>query len=176
MFDHLINRLSFPWTIRCIGLVALFAAIVSIPALLSGSGWLKQPRKRRALIDPSALRDPLFIMFTACSFMSFLGYSVPYFYIPTYARERLGSDESTALYMLILAIAGSFVGRLTMGVLAHYLGPIVTWGLCSVCSGITAMSWMAIENEKGFRAFSVFWGMSTSLFLFLSVFCFESCY
>ncbi|CAN9268346.1 unnamed protein product [Alternaria sp. RS040] len=157
MFDHLVRTAGFPWTIRAIGFVALAAALLSIPALLSGSAWLKHKRKRRALFDKTALHDRLFLIFTACSFSTFLGYIVPYFYIPTYARERLGSNESTALYMLVLAIAGSFFGRLVSGVLAHFLGAIVTWALCAFSSGVLALCWISIETEKTFIAFSILW-------------------
>lgn len=158
MFDRLTKTAGFPWAIRAIGFVALAAALLSIPALLSGSAWLKHKRKRRALFDKSALHDRLFLVFTACSFSTFLGYIVPYFYIPTYARERLGSSESTALYMLVLAIAGSFFGRLVSGVAAHWVGAIVTWGLCAFASGLLALVWISIETEKSFIAFSILWG------------------
>jgi len=158
MFDHLVRTAGFPWAIRAIGFVALAAALLSIPALLSGSAWLKHKRKRRALFDKTALHDRLFLIFTACSFSTFLGYIVPYFYIPTYARERLGSNESTALYMLVLAIAGSFFGRLVSGVLALFLGAIVTWAFCAFSSGVLALCWISIETEKTFIAFSILWG------------------
>ncbi|RMZ72243.1 Major facilitator superfamily domain general substrate transporter [Pyrenophora seminiperda CCB06] len=156
MFNQLIHSAGFPWTMRAIGFVALAAALLSIPALLSGSEWLKYKRKRRALFDKSALQDRLFLIFTACSFSTFLGYIVPYFYIPTYAKERLGSSESTALYMLVLSIAGSFFGRLVSGVAAHWLGAIVTWTLCTFASGVLALCWITIEDEKTFIAFSFF--------------------
>lgn len=172
MFDRLLKRASFPWAIRAIGFVALMCALLSVPALLSGSGWLKRPRKRRVLFDKSALNDRLFLVFTACSFATFLGYNVPYVYIPTYAREKLGSDESTAMYMLVMAIAGSFFGRLATGLMAHYIGPIVTWAFCTLTSGILALSWMAIKEEKGFRAFSILWGMSPLHFSLPSEYCF----
>ncbi|KAH7563323.1 hypothetical protein BM1_00370 [Bipolaris maydis] len=158
MFNNLVRRTSFGWAIRSLGFVALVTALLSIPALLSGSAWLNKPRKRRALFDKSALHDRLFLMFTLASFTTFLGYNVPYFYIPTYARERLGTDERTALYMLVMAIAGSFFGRLSVGFLAHYVGPILTWAMCATCSGILALSWLSIKDEKSFRAFSVLWG------------------
>ncbi|KAB2107279.1 hypothetical protein AG0111_0g4568 [Alternaria gaisen] len=146
MFDHLVRTAGFPWAIRAIGFVALAAALLSIPALLSGSAWLKHKRKRRALLDKTALHDRLFLIFTACSFSTFLGYIVPYFYIPTYARERLGSNESTALYMLVLAIAGSFFGRLVSGVLAHFLGAIVTWALCFFSAALVTVPSAAFAN------------------------------
>ncbi|KAF1834461.1 MFS general substrate transporter [Decorospora gaudefroyi] len=158
MFDKLTDKAGFPWAIRAIGFVALAAALLSIPALLSGSAWLKHKRKRRALFDKSALHDRLFLVFTCCSFSTFLGYIVPYFYIPTYAIEKLGSSESTALNMLVLSIAGSFFGRLVSGVAAHWMGAIVTWGVCAFASGVLALCWISIEKESTFIAFSILWG------------------
>jgi predicted MFS family arabinose efflux permease len=184
MFDRLTKSAGFPWVsilhyelhithnltsflqaIRSIGFVALACASLSIPALLSGSAWLKHKRLRRALFDESALHDRLFLIFTCCSFSTFLGYIVPYFYIPTFARERLGSSESTALYMLVLSIAGSFFGRLVSGVAAHWCGAIVTWGVCAFASGVLALCWIGIEEESTFIAFSILWG--TSFFVLL---------
>jgi MFS family permease len=159
MFDRLTKRAGFPWAIRAIGSVALVAAMLSIPALLSGSSMLASKRKARRLFDKSALHDKLFLTFTASTFFTFLGYIVPYFYIPTYARERLGTSDSLALYMLVFSIAGSFFGRLVSGVFAHYLGAIVTWIVCTFSSGILALSWISIEKESTFIAFSVLWGM-----------------
>ncbi|EFQ95565.1 hypothetical protein P3342_011391 [Pyrenophora teres f. teres] len=158
MFNQLVHSAGFPWTMRAIGFVALAAALLSIPALLSGSDWLKHKRKRRSLFDKTALQDRLFLIFTSCTFATFLGYIVPYFYIPTYAKERLGSSESTALYMLVLAIAGSFFGRLTSAVAAHWLGANVTWAICTFASGVLSFCWISIEDEKTFTAFSILWG------------------
>ncbi|KAF1841855.1 MFS general substrate transporter [Cucurbitaria berberidis CBS 394.84] len=158
MFDRLTKSAGFPWAIRAMGFVALAAALLSIPALLSGSSMLASKRKRRALFDKSALKDLRFLVFTCCSFSTFLGYIVPYFYIPTYAREVMGSSNSTALQMLILSLAGSFFGRLASGVLAHYVGANVTWLLCTFASAIMALSWISIKEESTFIAFSILWG------------------
>lgn len=170
MFDRLTKSAGFPWAIRAIGFVALVAAVLSIPALLSGSKMLATKRKARRLFDKSALHDKLFLLFTASTFFTFLGYIVPYFYIPTYARERLGTSDSLSLYMLVFAIAGSFFGRLTSGVIAHFLGAIVTWILCAFSSGILALCWISIEKESTFIAFSVLWGMSSFSFACLGLY------
>jgi len=145
------------------GFIALFAALLSSPALLSGSSILARPRQARKLFDKSALSEPSFLIYSASTFVIFLGYIVPYFYIPTYARERLGLSESTALYMLVIAVAGSFFGRLMSGFTAHYLGPIFTWILCTAASGILALCWIRIESEKALIAFSLLWGKSVQL-------------
>lgn len=145
---------------RAIGFVALAAALLSIPALLSGSSVLATKRKARALFDRTAYKDRLFLIFTCCSFSTFLGYIVPYFYIPTYATNRLGLSQSMGLYMLVMSIAASFFGRLVSGALAQWLGPIVTWALCTFASAILSLCWISIEKEANFIAFSILWGGS----------------
>ncbi|KAF2476390.1 MFS general substrate transporter [Lindgomyces ingoldianus] len=138
MFDRLTKSTGFPWAIRAMGFIALFAALLSFPALLSGSSILARPRKARRLFDKTALKDKLFIIFTFSTFFTFLGYIVPYFYIPSYAQDKLGTSGSTALYSLVVSVAGSFFGRLGSGVLAHYLGSTVTWILCSLARFFSA--------------------------------------
>jgi predicted MFS family arabinose efflux permease len=151
---------GLPWAMRAIGFVALAAALLSIPALLSGSSVLATKRKARALFDKTAYKDKLFLIFTCCSFTTFLGYIVPYFYIPTYARDRLGLSQSMGLYTLVMAIAASFFGRLVSGGLAQWLGPIVTWGLCAFASAVLSLCWISVDKEAHFIAFSILWGMS----------------
>ncbi|ORX98314.1 major facilitator superfamily domain-containing protein [Clohesyomyces aquaticus] len=158
MFDRLTKSTGFPWAIRAMGFIALFAAALSFPALLSGSSILARPRRARRLFDKSALTDKLFIIFTCSTFFNFLGYIVPYFYIPSYAQDKLGTSDSTALYILVASVAGSFFGRLGCGVMAHYLGSTFTWMLCSLSSGILSLAWISIEKESTFVAFSVLWG------------------
>ena len=137
---------------------SLFAALLSFPALLSGSSILARPCKARQLFDQSALSDKLFLLFTCSSFFNFLGYIIPYFYIPTYAKDRLGASDSMALYTLVVSVGASFFGRLGSGVLAHYLGSIVTWGLCACASGACALAWIGIDDMAGFVVFAAFWG------------------
>lgn len=163
MFDRLTKSAGFPWAIRAIGFVALVAATLSTPALLSGSSMLATRRKARALFDKTALKDKLFLIFTASTFFTFLGYIVPYFYIPTYAREKLGSSDSLSLYMLVFSIAGSFFGRLISGVIAHYVGAITTWILCAFSSGLLSFAWISIDKESTFIAFSILWGKLHSI-------------
>lgn len=177
MFNRLIRTSGFPWVIpplvpvpntpnfthqaiRAMGFVSLFAALVSFPCLLSGSHILTRPRPTRKLFDRTALSDRLFLIYTCSSFFTFLGYIVPYFYIPTYAKDKLGMSQSSALNMLVIAIAASFFGRLAGGIGGHYLGSVCTWMLCAFASGVLSLCWISIEDEGTFIAFSILWGTS----------------
>lgn len=173
-FDRLTASSGFPWAIRVMGFVALGIALLSFPALLSGSSMLAQPRKARKLVDTSAFKDRLFILFTCSTILTFLGYNVPYFYIPTYAQDRLGVSESSSLYILVISIAGSFFGRLACGYVAHYVGSMLTWIVCSLVSGILSLWWISIESEKPFIAFSVLWGFFSAGLVTLPGSCFPN--
>ena len=140
------------------GFVALAISLASFPALLSGSSGLKKARKVRKLVDMSAFRDSLFIVFTCSFFTSFLAYFVPYFYIPTYAQDHLGVSAEFALYILVVSIAGSFFGRLGSGYVAYHVGFMLTWFACAFISGILSLCWISIKSEKHFIAFSALWG------------------
>jgi predicted MFS family arabinose efflux permease len=157
-FDRLTASKGFPWAMRVMGFIALAISLASFPALLSGSSGLKTPRKARKLVDKAAFRDRLFVIFTCASFACFLGYIIPYFYIPTYAQDHLGVSPSFALYILVIAIAASFFGRLTSGYVAHYAGNMLTWMVCALVSGVLSLCWIGIKSEKSFIAFSALWG------------------
>lgn len=157
-FNRLTASNGFPWAIRVMGFIALAVSLASFPALLSGSSGLKRPRAARRLVDKTALWDPLFIVFTCSSFTCFLGYIVPYFYIPTYAQDHLGVSAEFALYILVISIAASFFGRLSSGYVAHRFGTTLTWMACAFISGILSLCWISIESEGSFIAFSALWG------------------
>ncbi|KAF2275990.1 MFS general substrate transporter [Westerdykella ornata] len=158
MFNRLVPTVGFPWTIRAMGFVSLTAAALSIPTLLSGSSIVVRPRKARKLFDKTALKDRLFLIYTCSTFFTFIGYIIPYFYIPTYAKDRLGMSESMALYTLVMSVGASFFGRLAAGILGHYLGSIFSWMLCALAGGILSLTWISIETSGTFIAFSVIWG------------------
>ncbi|KAH8893443.1 MFS general substrate transporter [Thozetella sp. PMI_491] len=161
-FDRMTAQKGLAWAIRVLGFIALGVALISYPALVSGTESLSIARTRRKLLDPTALRDLSFYLFATGSFMTFLGYMTPYFYITTFAEDALGLSTSTSLYMLVTATAASFFGRLSAGVTAHFLGPILTWLCCAAISGVLCLCWMAVRTESGLIVFSVFWGFCSA--------------
>jgi predicted MFS family arabinose efflux permease len=144
------------------GFIALGICVISFPALLRGTSSLAKARTARRLYDGAAFKDSSFLLFTACMVLTFLGYIVPYFYIPTFAQDVLDISKSFALYILIIAIAASFFGRLSAGLIAHHLGPIFTWFCCAAVSGILCLCWIPVSTQSGFISFSVFWGFCSA--------------
>lgn len=157
-FDRITVRDGFGWGVRTMGFIALGITIIAFPMLVWGTSALAKARTARKLLDLSAFRDPGFLIFSTCSFTTFFGYLIPYFYIPTYAQDALGLSESFSLYILVMSIAASFFGRLFIGFLAMYLGSIFTWFLVAIISGIISLSWIAVDSQAGLITFAVFWG------------------
>jgi MFS family permease len=144
------------------GFISLGICAIAFPALLSGTKSLAKARTARKLYDADALTDWPFLIFTGCTFTTFFGYIVPYFYIPAFAQDVLGISKDFALYILVMSIAASFFGRLSAGLIAHYFGSIFTWFWCSAISGILSMSWIAVSSQNGLIVFSVFWGFCSA--------------
>ncbi|KAI1419988.1 MFS transporter, MCP family, solute carrier family 16, member 10 [Xylaria sp. FL1777] len=156
VFVQLISKLGFPWTVRVIGFICLFAYILAIPALSVHSA--KSSGRARTLFDPSVLRDMPFLCFALAQFFIFLGYLVPLFYIPTYAETVLKTSNSLALYLLVICQAASLLGRLTASVPAQRFGVMLVWVLCCVISSILCFAWIASDSLSAFIAFCVLYG------------------
>jgi MFS family permease len=144
------------------GFIALGLCIVAFPALLRGTNALAKARTARKLYDLSAFKDIHFVIYTVGSFIIFLGYIIPYFYIPTYAHSVLGVSPKLSLYILAISISGSFLGRLSVGVVAHWFGPTLTWFCCAAISGTICISWIAVSSQAGLITFAVFWGFCSA--------------
>lgn len=161
-FDRITTKSGFGWAVRTMGFIACGICVIAFPALLSGTSSLAKARTARKLYDPAAFRDSSFLVFTACSFFTFLGYIVPYFYIPAFAQDVLGVSKNSALTILVMAIAASFFGRLSAGLVAHRLGPILTWFCCAAVSGFVSLCWIAVSTQSGLIALSIFWGFCSA--------------
>ena len=134
---------------------------IAIPLLLYGAENTKSlsTGQKRKLWDPDALRDGPFWAYSACTFLTFMAYLVPYFYMPSYAQSVLGASQKAASYTLIASQAASVPGRLFAAVAANYCGVMVAWTGCALISGIICFSWIGVSSYSGFVAFCAFYGM-----------------
>ncbi|KAI0965692.1 MFS transporter, MCP family, solute carrier family 16, member 10 [Xylaria arbuscula] len=156
VFLQLIPKLGFPWTVRIIGFICLFAYILAIPALSVHS--TKSSGRSRTLFDPSVLKDVPFLYFTLAQFFIFLGYLVPLFYIPTYAETVLKTTSSFSQYLLVICQSASLFGRLTASIPAQHVGVMPVWVFCCVISGVLCFTWIVSDSLPAFIAFCVLYG------------------
>ena len=168
-FQSLLPQLGFPQTVRALAFIALGVFALSIPALMLASPPTSRQAtaQRRKLFDAQALRDLPFLAYSLSSFLIFLGYLLPFFYIPTFAQTTLGSSRSLSFWALAVSSATSIFGRLSAGYAARRFGVMVPWIACSTISGALCLAWAGVKTMPAFFAFCGLYGMSISKFLSL---------
>lgn len=130
---------GFAWAVRAIGFIQLVTLTFAVfamrmpPASSQNKGGAQ---RRRALWDPTAIKDMPYCLFVLACFVTFLGLYVPYFYVPSYAT-RLWSASSqqrpsqlTGDDLLSILNGASIVGRLLLGSLA------ISWGPHNIIAGV----------------------------------------
>ncbi|KAL2787765.1 major facilitator superfamily domain-containing protein [Aspergillus keveii] len=168
MFEQLLPKVEFPWTVRIIGFTMLALFVASAGMLLwkaENTGQLPSTQSQsqsqwrtRRLFDIRALKDLPFWNFTVANFFLYLGYMTPFYYMPIYAETKLGTSRSLGLYILIISQASSIVGRVVTTAVAHYFGAMIPWIFCGVASGVLCIAWISAESLARFILFSAFYG------------------
>ncbi|KAL4863929.1 hypothetical protein BDV12DRAFT_201646 [Aspergillus spectabilis] len=160
MFEQLLPRVGFPWTVRIIGFVMLVLFLAAGFMLLwrtENAVQLPTTRPRR-LFDIAALKDLPFWNFTVANFFLYLGYMTPFYYMPIFAETKLGTSRSLGLYILIISQASSIIGRVVTTAVAHYYGAMIPWIFCGVASGVLCIAWMSATTLARFILFAAFYG------------------
>lgn len=160
IFERLIGRMSFGWTVRIMGFVMLGSYCISFPLLLWGAknvGNLASGTKRK-LFDPGAFKDLPFCVYVFSNCFVFLGYMVPFIYIGSYGQTALGMTRSFALDVIMIAQAASVLGRLVAGFTASRVGVMIPWIICALSSGIFCIAWIGVHSQGSFIAFAALYG------------------
>ncbi len=160
IFEQLIGKMGFGWTVRIMGFVMLASYIIAMPLLLFRAhnvGNLAAGTKRK-LIDLSAFHDVPFCWYTLTNFLIFLGYMVPFIYMASYGQTALGMTRSKALNVIIIAQASSILGRLVAGQTAARIGVMTPWVICAMCSGIFCLGWIGVRSTESFMAIAALYG------------------
>lgn len=160
MFEQLISKVGFAWTVRIIGFVMLVLYIVASVLLLWKRRDVPQRGSSRKVFDPRALKDLPFWTYTIANCLLYLGYMVPFYYMPTFAETKLHTSRSMALDALIISQASSIIGRVVITAFAHNFGSMIPWIFCGAVSSILCLSWIAVHDVAGFIVFSALYGSS----------------
>ncbi|KAL4892875.1 major facilitator superfamily domain-containing protein [Aspergillus ambiguus] len=155
MFRQLQPKVGFPWAVRCIGFINLFLAVVTILILC------RRPGKRtvaRSLIERKALTEVPFMLLSVSLLLVMLGYYVPIFYIPSFARAALHTSTSLSLYMVSIVNAASAFGRTVPYLLGMRVKPIAILSFCTAAAMIAIFTWIAVSNTAGFIVWACYWG------------------
>ncbi|KAJ1998372.1 hypothetical protein GGI04_005029 [Coemansia thaxteri] len=118
--QSLIDSLGRPWAMRVTGIVACVAVLAVSP-------WMRVrlvPSRSEKIIDWSLLRDIRFNLFMAAMVFAIATYFGPFYQIPSYSVVVLHKSESWGSNMDTLMNGLSVLGRLSVGFLADFFGPL----------------------------------------------------
>lgn len=153
--QQLLPRVGFGWTVRTMGFVVLFDAIV----FLAIARPRLPPRKTGPIVEWSAFKDPAFSLFCCGMFLVLWAVFFTYFYISSYARDILGLDPSASLNLLLVLNAIGVPSRIVCNLVADKLGPVNTLIPAVFFAGVLIFGWIGIHSLPSLYVFCVFYGI-----------------
>ncbi|KAK0280032.1 hypothetical protein LTR35_008182 [Friedmanniomyces endolithicus] len=160
LFQQLIGKLGFAWTVRTMAFFMLGTYAISFPLQLWGASNLGDLASgtKREMFDPTALRDLPFWSYSFANFFIFTGYMVPFIYLGAYGQTELGLTQTQSLNVLIAAQAASIAGRLIAGYTASKVGVMIPWITAAISSGVFCIAWIGIKSENSLIVFACLFG------------------
>ena len=158
VFQSLLPKLGFAWTVRVLAFIALVIFAISIPVLLFNTPGKQRSRSTRNLVDIDAVKDGPFVLYGLSSFCIFLGYLVPFFFIPSFAQIVLGTSRSLSFWALAISSAASILGRLGAALAAQKFDIMLPWTASAAISGALCLYWIRISTVATFFAFCGLYG------------------
>ncbi|EAW11060.1 putative MFS monocarboxylate transporter [Aspergillus clavatus NRRL 1] len=155
MFRQLQPRIGFPWTVRSIGFINVFLA------LIIGLILCRKPGKRtraRSMIEFKALTDLPFMLFSVSLTCVMIAYYIPLFYVPSYARTQLHTTRSLSFYMVAIINGASAFGRVVPYLLGRRVKPIYVLFSGVAGSALAMFTWIAATSTPGFIVWACYWG------------------
>jgi len=159
LFNKLLPRLGFGWTLRVFGLIAI--------CLLGSSQVLLKkrlpPKVGVRILETEALKDGIFDLFILGAFMNFLGLYFAFFFIGSYARNVLGLSFSRSNNLLLVINGTGVPGRLIPMWLADQrqwrgIRPVTVQIPLNLLVSILLFSWISVHDEWSLYIFAGFYG------------------
>lgn len=161
ILNNLIPSIGFGWAQRVCGFLSLFLLAVAAVAIRP-SGIKRQGR----FILPDAFKNPAYAFQVAALFMVVLGLLTPYFYLAEYGLAH-GMDPKLAGYLFALINAGSFIGRMSGGVLSGWVGQFNVITSACYLSSMLLFCWLAITSSAGLIVLALFFGGTSGIIIAL---------
>ncbi|KAJ3546416.1 hypothetical protein NM208_g2018 [Fusarium decemcellulare] len=160
IFTNLQPKIGFSWTTRVLGFVTL-AELIGALAIMLPAVRGKSSHKVRSLLDPTAFRDPAFMVFCMALFLMWVAYWVPFFLLPLYAQFKTGASSDLSFYVLVICNASTIPGRYLAVPMSNKFGPALTMAGFALASGILLFGWVGVDSI----ASTIVWAVLIALFM-----------
>ncbi|KAJ1929870.1 hypothetical protein FBU59_007008, partial [Linderina macrospora] len=139
----MIENLGRPWAMRVTG-------IVSMCVVLAVSPWMRVrllPNKNEQVIDWTLLKNPVFIMYLCALVFAIAAYFGPFFQVPSYSVVVLHQSQNWGSNMDTLMNGLSVVGRLAVGLVVDFVGPLNLMILNTILAAISLLVfWLPFQS------------------------------
>ncbi|KAI1400226.1 MFS general substrate transporter [Hypoxylon fuscum] len=155
IFSRLEPQIGFGWATRVIAFVLLGLSVIPLAFMRPR---VASPKRKRAFIDKTALRDVPFLSFAGAGLFAFMGLYVPFFYLPLYGLHYGVAPPPLNAYLVTLLNAGSVFGRILPNFAADYLGSITVLAATTLGASVLAFGWFGVDNLAGTVVFALLFG------------------
>ncbi|KAI1339532.1 MFS general substrate transporter [Xylariaceae sp. FL0016] len=150
---HLQGFGGFPWAVRIMGFIML---ATYIPCVIWFTPRLP-PQKTGPLVDTSAFTEATFILFSLSMFFNFWGLYFAFFYMGTFARDRIGVAQPITLLLVLNGVG--VVGRILPNIVADRIGALNVLIPLSFAASLVLYCWVAVHTTGALYGFAVLYGL-----------------
>ncbi|KAI1334543.1 MFS general substrate transporter [Xylariaceae sp. FL0016] len=155
IFQRLQPSIGFGWATRVLAFILL--GLAPIP-LVFMRPRIPPPKRKRAFLDKSALRDPAYLVLGVGFLFAFLGIYVPFFYIQLYAIRYNIASASFSAYLVTLLNTGSVFGRVLPNIVADRFGSMYMLIASTFGASVLIFGWFGVDNLAGLIVFALLFG------------------
>ncbi|PGH18625.1 hypothetical protein AJ79_00404 [Helicocarpus griseus UAMH5409] len=164
MFRQLQLKIGFPWATRVLGFTACATGLISLSLLRVRF----KPQERRALVQLSAFKEPVYSLFCIAQLIGFIGMYNVNVYIQPFAIESGVMSERLAFYLVAILNASSSFGRVLPNYIADFTGPLNIIIPMALASGVLGFGWIGIHSPAGAIVLVALYGFSAGGFVSVS--------
>ncbi|KAI1772023.1 major facilitator superfamily domain-containing protein [Hypoxylon cercidicola] len=159
IFNQLIPRLGFPWTLRVVALI--FLVLCSIACLTVKSRLPPRPKTLQAKDYVRPLTEPAFFFTVLSGFFFLLGMFIPFNYV-TLQAERAGVSPNLVPYLLSIINGVSIFGRIIPGFIADVVGRYNTMTIITALSAIFTLTlWIPGRGSAAIVVYGAIFGFTS---------------
>ncbi|KAL1625570.1 hypothetical protein SLS56_007229 [Neofusicoccum ribis] len=155
VFQQLMPRIGFRWTVRVIGFIimGLYAVVLSLTRTRTS------PRASGPFLDLKSFKEPSYSLFTVGTFAMIWGVYNAFFYVNSFARDIAGIDTSQSSTLLYLMNGGAIAGRLVPSFVAdRFFGSLNTYVFLTAIAGIIMFCWSVVDSWTSLMIWAAFYG------------------
>ncbi|KAL2678827.1 hypothetical protein Neosp_009579 [[Neocosmospora] mangrovei] len=159
IFQQLLPRLGFGWTVRILGFVNLGLSALSIAFMRSRL----PPRTSGPLLELSAFKDVTYTLCCVAMVLNFWAVYFAFYYVGVYSRSVIGLTTNESITVLLIMNGVGIFGRIVPNYLAdRKFGALNTIIPATFATGVMMFAWIGVSTHGGLVAFAIIYGLSSS--------------